>query len=240
MAQKRKLKKGIKKTLIFFRLILLVLFLSGFFYYGLDKYKKHSISNINRDVVKKLDYKVDLSMLVNYEHKIPKDYDLRLRNVEGNKEVATILYNDLNRMITLAKNEDGVEIKINSAYRPNNIQKDIFDSYVKDYQKQGYSYSAAVQMTKISVAEPGYSEHETGLAIDFSESGNTVKNTKMWNWLAKNAYKYGFIKRYPSDKTNITKVKYEPWHYRYVGIELAKEIYDSNLTLEEYHEQNKK
>lgn len=236
MRVKRKLKKSVKIALMCLRVILLVSILSGIFFYKLDEYKEKSVLAINRNIVKKLDYNVDLSMLVNYENKVPDDYDLRLRDVGDNK-VATILYNDLNRMITFAKNDDGVEINVNSAYRPNSTQANIFNSYVKDYQNQGYSYNAAVKMTKISVAEPGYSEHETGLAIDFSEPGNYAKNNKMWDWLDKNAYKYGFIKRYPSNKTNITRVKHEPWHYRYVGIDLAKEIYESKLTLEEFLEQ---
>lgn len=237
--KKRKLKKKYRITLAFFRIILLTSILSGLLYCGLDKYKRNSIANINYDIAKKEIYKVDLAMIVNYENKVSADYDLRLRDIENNK-VATIMYNDLKRMMTFAKDTDGVEIKINSAYRSNSNQKNIFDRYIKEYQSQGYSYNAAVKMTKISVAEPGYSEHETGLAIDFSEPGNYSKNTKMWNWLDKNAYNYGFIKRYPSDKINITKVKYEPWHYRYVGVKLAKELHTSKLTLEEYHEQNKK
>lgn len=219
------------------RVVIIVACFSGIFFYKLDEYKKDSIKNINRNTVKKVDYNVDLGMLVNYENKVPDDYDLRLRDIGDNK-VATILYNDLNRMIIIAKNDDNVEIEINSAYRPNSTQVNIFNSYVEDYQSKGYSYNAAVQMTKLSVAEPGYSEHETGLAIDFSEPGNYRKNTKMWDWLNKNAYKYGFILRYPSDKTSITKVKYEPWHYRYVGVDLAKKIYDSKLTLEEFTKEN--
>ena len=234
MVRKRKLNNSVKMTLMFLRVIFLVVILTCLLYGALDKYKRNKIASINRDIAEKLDYNVDLSMLVNYENKVPDDYDLRLRDVKGNNKIATIMYNDLNRMITIAKNDDNVDIEINNAYRANSIQKNIFDSSVKDYQSKGYSYNAAIKMTKISVAEPGYSEHETGLAVDFSESGNYTKNIKMWNWLDKNAYKYGFIKRYPSDKTSITKVKYEPWHYRYVGVKLAKEIHASKLTLEEF------
>jgi len=84
-------------------------------------------------------------------------------------------------------------------------------------------------------AQPGYSEHQTGLAFDFSYSGLSDKETnRMWNWLADNAYKYGFILRYPKGKEDITGFAYEPWHYRYVGKQAAKAIYEKGLVLEEY------
>ena len=70
---------------------------------------------------------------------------------------------------------------------------------------------------------PGYSEHQTGLAIDFSNEGHPDDNQKIWQWLKENSYKYGFILRYPNGKEDITKITYEPWHFRYVGKKAAKE-----------------
>lgn len=110
----------------------------------------------------------------------------------------------------------------------------MFNDKLISYQNEGYSYEEAYSQTKLTVQEPGYSEHQTGLAIDFSESGNQIHNDQMWDWLKQNAYKYGFILRYPEDKYDITKITYEPWHYRYVGKEVAKYITQNNLTLEEY------
>ena len=91
------------------------------------------------------------------------------------------------------------------------------------------------------VAVPGTSEHQTGLALDIISSSYQVldrdqENTAEQRWLMENSYKYGFILRYPSDKSEITGINYEPWHYRYVGKEAAKEIYEKGLCLEEYLE----
>ena len=230
-----KRKRNIKLILLRFTIILCISLIC--LNYVINTYIKNELKKVNYDIAKEFKYNIDITILVNYEHKVPDDYDLKLKDIENNK-VATILYNSLRRMIATAK-DDGVEIVINNSYRSNSNQKRIYNNRIKSYQSQGYNYITAEKLTKSSVAEPGYSEHETGLAIDFSESGNYSKNKKMWSWLKENAYKFGFILRYPENKTNITKVEHEPWHYRYVGSEIAKEIYESNLTLEEYY-QNKR
>lgn len=85
------------------------------------------------------------------------------------------------------------------------------------------------------VAIPGTSEHQIGLAVDISvEDGSGQAASDVWQWLRENSYKYGFILRYPEDKTDITGISYEPWHYRYVGKETAEEIYRQGVCLEEY------
>ncbi|PKK96998.1 MAG: D-Ala-D-Ala carboxypeptidase VanY, partial [Tenericutes bacterium HGW-Tenericutes-3] len=86
-------------------------------------------------------------------------------------------------------------------------------------------------------AIPGTSEHQLGIAVDINADTNKSTNDQVFQWLNKNSYKYGFILRYPSDKTRITRTIYEPWHYRYVGKEAAEEIYAQGLCLEEYLEQ---
>ena len=86
-------------------------------------------------------------------------------------------------------------------------------------------------------AKPGHSEHQTGLAVDIMGSNNDYNlfaESKEFEWMKNNAYKYGFILRYPEHKENITGFKYEPWHYRYVGKDVAKYIYENKLSLEEY------
>ena len=104
---------------------------------------------------------------------------------------------------------------------------------------RGYSYLDSYDETKKSVAVPGTSEHATGLALDITSESNqtldeTQAQTQEQQWLMKNCQNYGFILRYPKDKTDITQYIYEPWHYRYVGEEAAKAIMEKGITLEEY------
>ncbi len=129
--------------------------------------------------------------------------------------------------------EDGITLRVVSGYRSFDYQVNLFDKYVrKDGYEKANKYSAL----------PGQSEHQTGLAVDVDNNSDkkytvSVKfeETDAFKWLTKNAYKYGFILRYPKGKEDITGYSYEPWHYRYVGdIDIAKEISDNNLTLEEY------
>jgi D-alanyl-D-alanine carboxypeptidase len=137
---------------------------------------------------------------------------------------------DLQAMFA-AMRADGVYPVINGAYRSHAHQTSIYQSRIAQYQSYGYSYSKAVELAQKEVAIPGTSEHELGLALDIISNYDT---SAVYNWLAKYSWKYGFIHRYPSDKTAITGISNEPWHYRYVGKEAAKEIYQSGLTLEEY------
>ena len=175
---------------------------------------------------------INTLILVNSENAFPDNINLNLVTFQ-NKKVADIIYNDLVNMYNNALN-DNITLKINNAYRSKDEQTQIFENKMNDYENEGYTKEKAYEQTKLTVQVPGYSEHETGLAIDFSDEGHYDENEKMWEWLKNNAYKYGFILRYPEDKYEITKIDYEPWHYRYVGKKVAKEITNKNLTLEEY------
>lgn len=175
---------------------------------------------------------INTLILVNSENAFPDNINLNLVTFQ-NKKVADIIYNDLVNMYNNALN-DNITLKINNAYRSKDEQTQIFENKMNDYENEGYTKEKAYEQTKLTVQVPGYSEHETGLAIDFSDEGHYDENEKMWKWLKNNAYKYGFILRYPEDKYEITKIDYEPWHYRYVGKKAAKEITNKNLTLEEY------
>ena len=175
---------------------------------------------------------INTLILVNSENAFPDNINLNLITFQ-NKKVADIIYNDLVNMYNNALN-DNITLKINNAYRSKDEQTQIFENKMNDYENKGYTKEKAYEQTKLTVQVPGYSEHETGLAIDFSDEGHYDENEKMWEWLKNNAYKYGFILRYPEDKYEITKIDYEPWHYRYVGKKAAKEITNKNLTLEEY------
>ena len=126
-------------------------------------------------------------------------------------------------MAKAIKTEKGLSIYANSAYRSYAYQEETYNSLTKQY---GQNYN---------VAKPGYSEHQTGLAVDISSgSSKTFKGSQEEKWLNDNSYKYGFIKRYDSKKTTITGYD-EPWHYRYVGKDIAKDIYEKKITFDEYY-----
>lgn len=140
--------------------------------------------------------------------------------------------------------KDGVDLQIVSAYRSCSYQQQNFDNSLNDRIQKGMTYEEAYQETAANVALPGKSEHNAGVAADIMTSSYSnmdddgFKNTPEYKWLDENAYKYGFILRYPENKTDKTGIIYEPWHYRFVGEYYAKEIKDSGLCLEEYFEQN--
>lgn len=123
--------------------------------------------------------------------------------------------------------KDDMHILANSAYRSYSDQQKTYDTYLKLY---GQNY------VDNYVAVPGFSEHQTGLALDVAARDyNTFRSSPEYKWMLENAYKYGFILRYPKEKENITGYKYEAWHFRYVGLDIAKYIYENNITYEEYY-----
>jgi len=121
--------------------------------------------------------------------------------------------------------QEGFDIKILSSFRSYETQKGLYQRYVNTYGQ-----AAADRFS----AQPGKSEHQTGLAFDLGWIDDTYGETAEGKWLASNCYKYGFIIRYPQDKEEITGYMYEPWHVRYLGNPLATEVYNSGLCLEEY------
>ena len=131
------------------------------------------------------------------------------------------------KLVDKAK-EEGLTIRAISAYRGYTYQKRLYDKYVEaDGVNKADTYSA----------RPGFSDHQTGLAIDVDNTTSSFENftnTKEYQWMLDNSYKYGFILRYPSGKESITTYQFESWHYRYVGLKLAKKIKASNLTFDEY------
>jgi D-alanyl-D-alanine carboxypeptidase len=146
--------------------------------------------------------------------------------------------NALVSMMDAAKN-DGISLTIVSGYRSKSYQQTDFQNDINKYLTMGYSESSAESATEQSVAVPGYSEHQTGLAADLGYNGksyldSSFDQTPAFTWLMKNCADYGFILRYPKDKAAVTGYEYEPWHYRYVGVDNAKKITQSGLCLEEY------
>jgi D-alanyl-D-alanine carboxypeptidase len=187
------------------------------------------------------DHQVELPwnmVLVNYEHPMKQGYIPELKELEPGYSVDIRIADAANEMLADAK-KAGLHVIICSAYRSVERQKNVFDESMKDCIEKGMGYWEAYCDTVKSVAEPGESEHALGLALDlisnqYTELDKGQENTKEAKWLAENCYKYGFILRYPPEKTNITGIIYEPWHYRYVGKEDAKKIHDLGITLEEY------
>lgn len=125
--------------------------------------------------------------------------------------------------------KDGYIIRVMSSYRSYDYQFNLYNNYKKKSSKE--------EADKYS-ARAGYSEHQTGLCVDIDDGKLDYENFDKSNsyvWMKKNSYKYGFIERYPKDKENITGYQYEPWHYRYVGIDIAKFINNNNITFDEYY-----
>ena len=175
----------------------------------------------------------DNTLLVNKNNEINKNY------IPNDLEEINIKYANKNKFLRKEAKEHfeklahdanllGYKIIAVSAYRDYDYQDKLYNNYVSTY---GLEYA------DMCSAKAGYSEHQTGLAIDVMGSNNDYNKfseSKEFEWMKNNAHLYGFILRYPKGKENITGYKYEPWHYRYVGIDNAYKIFNNNLTLEEY------
>ena len=171
-------------------------------------------------------------ILVNASNPVPEGYSIKLTQLSNGNSVDSRIYPDLQAMFDAARAQ-GVYPTVREGYRTREYQESIMQNRISQYTAQGYSRETAESLARLYVAEPGTSEHELGLAVDI----NGASGYSDWNvyvWLADNAWKYGFILRYPDGKEDITGIEYEPWHYRYVGTEAAAEIYERQITLEEY------
>ncbi|MGG7178305.1 M15 family metallopeptidase [Clostridium paraputrificum] len=217
------MKRGIK-------LILLVITISLLCWYSLESIGynevKENTSNTNNILV-----------LVNKKNRLDKSFipmDLIIPKIpfadeaiEEEKHVARIIKEPLEELVNAAK-KDGIVLIGNSGYRSFKSQEDVYNNRVRsDGKKSADAY----------VAKPGLSEHQTGLCIDITNKHRYfVEGTAEADWLKGNCSKFGFVIRYPKGKKNITGIEYEPWHIRYVGKDVAKYIYDNDITLEEYLE----
>ncbi len=130
--------------------------------------------------------------------------------------------------------KDGISLWISSGYRSDEYQSSLFEREVALYRKTYGTDSAATAYAERSVALPGHSEHATGLALDLNGVRDDFDKTPAFRWLDAHAQEYGFILRYPKDKQAITQIKYEPWHYRFVGAKNAAAMKTSGQCLEEY------
>ena len=157
-------------------------------------------------------------ILVNRNSYIPDDYKVELTELSNGEKVDSRIYPELQEMFNDARAQ-GYGLFVREGYRTQEEQQQLLNEKIEAYENEGKSKSEAKKLAEQWVAIPG-----------------TTKSSSddVYSWLAENAHKYGFIKRYPSDKTDITGVINEPWHYRYVGKEAALEIYSQGMCLEEY------
>lgn len=172
-------------------------------------------------------------ILVDKNHYIPKDYQMNLIRLSNGKQVDSRIYPSLQKMFNDAR-ASGLALFVREGYRTSQDQQQIMNERIREYENQGNSKRRATKMAEKYVAIPGTSEHQLGLSIDINADQTKCSSEKVYSWLDNNAYKYGFIKRYPSNKSYITGIHNEPWHYRYVGKEAAATMKNQNLCLEEY------
>lgn len=201
----------------------------------------HTISIKSETVEIPLEEANSLEVWTNRVRKLPKDFEPNLSEIPleynlSNDNIPFRLQPEAKTafmdMADTLKEEKGLTILITSAYRSYEYQEMLFNNYVaQDGLEKAQTYSA----------KPGHSEHQTGLTVDIRTPQFDIKDfedTDESNWIKDNSYKFGFIVRYPKDKENITGYQYEPWHLRYVGQDLAKYLYDNQLTFDEYILQN--
>ncbi len=186
------------------------------------------------------------TVLVNVKNPLPKDHDYYANMMVFPNEYKWYSQDEVYRKIDKdiwpylkammdASRADGVDIGIISAWRDYGTQKTLYDAQVKKWKDKGYSQEAAEKEAASRVAIPGTSEHHTGLAVDFNTTQQSFENTKAFAWLKENAENYGFIMRYEKEKMDITGgIIYEPWHWRFVGINIAKEMNSLGMCYEEY------
>ena len=176
-------------------------------------------------------------ILVNRNYILPEDYvpdlDYAVTGDTSSKKLDSRVAPHYNEMYLAAK-EDGITLTTVSGYRSWDLQKSNFERKINKYLDMGYSKVGATQEAATIILPPGTSEHNAGLAMDICSLEQSFENTEEFEWLMENAEDYGFILRYPKDKQDKTEIIYEPWHWRYVGVENAKKINASGLCLEEY------
>lgn len=172
-------------------------------------------------------------ILVNKWNYIPNDYKIQLTKLANGESVDKRIYPALQEMFDAAR-KDHIYPVVASGYRTREKQQRLLDEKIKAYKAEGCLPEEAKTKAEAWVAIPGTSEHQLGIAVDINADGIRSTGDEVYKWLNENAYKFGFIRRYPPDKTEITGVINEPWHYRYVGIEAAAEIQNQGVCLEEY------
>ena len=177
-------------------------------------------------------------ILANPWHPLPEGYSVETTSLPNGESVDSRCYDDLMEMLTDCTKNGGNPV-VCSSYRTHEKQIGLYEAQVKKHMDEGMDRAQAEKEAGKVVAVPGTSEHEVGLAVDLCDYTNqnldeSQAETVTQKWLMANSWKYGFILRYPVDKSDLTGIIYEPWHYRYVGKDIAAEIYSRGICLEEY------
>lgn len=225
-----------------------------FIYSNLDEYISYYKKSDNDD----LNYTISMVNVKSNNNFYDSNIVKKTNELDNNK----MLVNKYHNLTNLYKPNDLVKIKNYYSYGDNEIKKEVYDNFInmwndaklenlsliitsayRDYNYQetlwkSYANSKGEKWADNVAARAGFSEHQTGLALDIVTYGikmNDFENTDEFKWLNKNAHKYGFILRYPKNKENITGYSYESWHYRYVGVDIATKIYNEKITFDEYY-----
>lgn len=232
--------KKLKNLVIFF--IFLVISASIFAAFKGEIVRDYDILDSASDILD-LDHESEIEIasenkdwnliLVNKNNPIPENYSFNKSQIYNDILVDDRILSDLRDMLEKME-EDGFSPEVTSGYRTNETQTRYYQNKVDDLIAQGIDEEEAKKEASKNIAIPGTSEHEVGLDVDINEKEVEWTTEKFYKWLENNSYKYGFILRYPYGKTDITGIKYEPWHYRYVGKDHAPIMYQEGLTLEEY------
>lgn len=182
--------------------------------------------------------------LVNFENILAEDFEPEeMKELPNGTKIDSRIFEAAEKMLKAAR-ADGVRVLPLSGYRSFERQDELYKDKIRRVQKEfGFSVTKAREEAGKEVAPPGTSEHQLGLALDLSDVSYTgldakQEQTAAYKWLSRHCHEYGFIVRYPAGKTEITGIIYEPWHFRYVGLEAAAEIMEEGITLEEYVEKN--
>ena len=178
--------------------------------------------------------------LANREHPLPEDWDINTMPLPNGLLIDSRIYDSLIAMINDCKAE-GLDPIVCSAYRTVQRQTELFEAKLDSFMRDGLSYDEAYLAASQIVAIPGTSEHNLGLCVDICAASyqlldDAQAQTAEQLWLMEHCTEYGFILRYPKGKEEITGIIWEPWHYRYVGTDVAREITESGLCMEEYLE----
>ena len=178
-----------------------------------------------------------LLVLVNEETPLPDDWTVELVPVtEGSSELIDMrAFDDLAAMTEAARKEN-VWFWVTSGYRSMELQEEILERKIEENEKKGMSREEAEADALRTIQRPGYSEHHTGLVVDFNDASSNFEETDCYEWLDAHAAEYGFVQRYKQRKASITGIDNESWHYRYVGKMYAEEMERLDMCLEEYVE----
>ncbi len=195
-------------------------------------YPKEAIDEeiIDEEVIDEAEWSL---ILVNKWNPIPAEYNVELTWLSNGEAVDARIYPALQKMFDEAK-AAGVYPVVASGYRTVEKQQEIMDEKIAAFKAKGYPTEQAQKEAETWVAIPGTSEHQLGIAVDINGDGIHSTGNEIYEWLDENGHHFGFIRRYPPDKTQVTGVSNEPWHYRYVGVKAATEIHNQGICLEEY------